>query len=140
MPFKEEGLSIDFALQKVIHSFNKTPGMAVTFESDEEEEGFPSFHKQHTVILTRCLQESLTNAVKHGRATKISVKLQQNAGGVSLTIIDNGMGDEDLVLGFGLSTMKKRIEEVGGAFRIDSCQSGTTLELKLPINGGMANG
>ena len=139
MPFKEE-ISIDFALQKVIHSFNKTTGMAVTFESDEEEKGIQFFHKQHTIVLTRCLQESLTNAVKHGRATKISVKLQQIAGGVSLTIIDNGTGDENLVLGFGLSTMKKRIEEFGGAFQIDSCKSGTTLELKLPINGGMANG
>lgn len=139
LPFKE-GISIDFALQRVIHSFNKTTGMAVTFDTDEEDEGLPFYHKQHTIILTRSLQESLTNAVKHGRATNISVKLQQNAGGVSLTIIDNGAGDEDLVLGFGLSTMKKRIEEFGGTFQIDSCQSGTTIELKLPINGGMENG
>ncbi len=136
LPFKDE-ISIDFALQKVIDSFTKTTGIFVSYESDDIGEGLQFFEKQHIISLTRCLQESLTNAVKHGKATNISVKLKQTVEGISLTIQDNGVGNEDLVLGFGLSTMKQRIRELGGLFKIDSNQTGTTIELKLPIKGGI---
>ncbi len=138
LPFKEE-ISIDFAFQKVIHSFTKTTGMVVLYESDDSGEGSQFIHKQHIITLTRCLQESLTNAVKHGQANKISVKLKQRLEGISLTIQDNGVGNEELILGFGLSTMKQRIEELGGMFKIDSGKLGTTIELILPINGGIAH-
>lgn len=127
LPLHEEHF-IDFALQKVIHSFQKTTGIEISFESDQ-----PPVPKELTILLTRCLQEALTNAVKHGHATRISVILGHHLEMLTLTIQDNGSGMENITLGFGLTSMKNRIEKLGGLFHIYSSHAGTIIELKVHI-------
>jgi signal transduction histidine kinase len=74
------------------------------------------------ISLYRILQEALTNAVRHGHASEIHVRLERDADHVRLSIEDNGRGfDPAAVLGspadtkrVGLLGMQERVKMVGG--------------------------
>ena len=89
-----------------------------------------------TVDLTlyRCVQESLTNAIRHARAKHIAVRLGEGRGPadesgrrVELTIDDDGCGiAADAPRGFGLTGMQERVEVLGGDFAVGPGESGGT--------------
>jgi signal transduction histidine kinase len=79
----------------------------------------------------------LANAVRHANATSITLSLAYCADGVTLVITDNGSGfypHEDKVRhGLGLRLVQERIQELGGAFTLQSAPGrGTTLSVSLP--------
>lgn len=74
---------------------------------------------QVQLCLLRLIQEGLTNAVRHGKATQVTVKLICDAE-VSLFIQDNGVGTPEIKKGFGLKGMEERIQELGGTINLDS--------------------
>jgi PAS domain S-box-containing protein len=91
------------------------------------------------LCLFRVLQEGLNNAVRHSRARKISVRLRERQGKITLRIADDGVGfDADgskRKHGLGLVSMAERIRLVGGEFAIQSEPSkGTTIEAAVPIS------
>jgi signal transduction histidine kinase len=72
--------------------------------------------------LLRVAREALTNAVRHGRATSLQVSLSRNPDGMSLEIVDNGTGFDpsSIAGGFGLTSMRERVEVTGGRFDVES--------------------
>lgn len=72
--------------------------------------------------LLRIVREAVTNAVRHGRATALEVALRHGPEGVTLEIVDNGTGfdPEHVAGGFGLTSMRERVEVTGGRFGIES--------------------
>lgn len=78
-----------------------------------------------------CLQEALTNVAKHVHASRIEVRLQQDAQEIRLTVWDNGQGfdpSQQLAGGLGLLGMKERLERLGSSLSIISqLNQGTTL-------------
>jgi signal transduction histidine kinase len=84
--------------------------------------------------LIRVLQESLTNAKRHGHSTKIHIRLQFTDESIILDIQDNGIGSDHLTPGFGLNSMKDRLIMLGGSFHIESKQQeGTRIRCKIPL-------
>jgi signal transduction histidine kinase/ligand-binding sensor domain-containing protein len=86
--------------------------------------------------LYRIAQEAVTNAVRHGRPTRIDISVSYDERQVALTIADDGCGfsaDEQTRAPhdsehFGLVTMRERAERAGGGLRIESVQGqGTTV-------------
>lgn len=76
--------------------------------------------------IIRCIQEGLTNAKKHGQATIINVTISFNQEELIVLIEDNGVGFNELYLGFGLRSMKDRISALAG-----------TVEFYSKLNDGM---
>ncbi len=80
------------------------------------------------ICLYRFLQEALTNATRHGHASKIKAHLGRDAQRVCLSVEDNGQGfDPQVVIfnharppGIGLIGMQERLKMVGGWVEIDS--------------------
>ncbi len=64
--------------------------------------------------LFRAIQESLTNALKHGDASEIKVVLAEDESKLQLTIKDNGHVAPDYKEGFGLKQMRNRVNELHG--------------------------
>lgn len=88
----------------------------------------------HDVVLLRVAQEALANVRKHAGASRIDVSLCYDAASVVLRVADDGCGfDLSLVTdGFGLSSMRTRVEQVGGGFTVRSAPAdGTTVEARL---------
>jgi two-component system, NarL family, sensor histidine kinase YdfH len=82
------------------------------------------------------IQEAVSNAVKHSKANKINVKLDADLEFLIATVTDNGIGLQVDGLSnsnsFGLSSMKERVDEVGGQLRILSKSTGTQIFLSIP--------
>jgi signal transduction histidine kinase len=62
----------------------------------------------------RCVQEALTNAIKHADARNLEVALRQQDGQWRLDIHDDGNKAPDIREGNGLNGMRERIESLGG--------------------------
>lgn len=98
-----------------------------------------SFTPPQLLALTRFLEEALTNVLKHAGATYLEVGVRAEAEhGLSLWVCDNGRGfnvDEVLAAsaGIGMSSMRARIERIGGRLSIES-RPGRTL-LTATITG-----
>jgi PAS domain S-box-containing protein len=81
---------------------------------------------QIETVLFRVAQEALTNIARHAGANQIRVTVDTAAQAARLTIEDDGRGFEpravvsDAQHGWGLRTMRERIEGIGGKFRVDS--------------------
>ncbi len=84
----------------------------------------------------RIVQEATGNAVKHAGATDICVSMTRTAGGIELTVTDNGTPRPSQSQGIGLRTMRQRAAATGGSLSVESHDGGTTvrftLELKVP--------
>ena len=75
--------------------------------------------------------EALTNAAKHSRAQRVSVKLGSDPAALTVTVADDGRGGAD-PSGSGLSGLRGRIEALGGMLLVSSSGNGTTLEARFP--------
>ena len=92
--------------------------------------------------LVRIVRESVTNAMRHGRAGRVAVALVRDDR-LRLSIEDDGHGFDDGAqrparpdAGFGLISMAERAEALGGALAVRSAPgSGTTIEVTLPCPG-----
>ena len=82
------------------------------------------------------VKETLNNIVKHSGASEVNIILQEEPGGLSLLIHDNGHGidlENIRPFGNGLKNMKKRMEDVGIEFSIGN-NDGTVVRLYRKIN------
>lgn len=88
------------------------------------------------VVLLRCLQEALSNVMKHADARAISVRVAVSPeGAAELVVRDDGSGFEPRKprRGFGLDGMSERVELAGGELEISSAPGeGTAVRVVLP--------
>jgi signal transduction histidine kinase len=109
-------------------------GIAVTLTHEDVP---PALAPDVTLCLFRIVQEALQNALKHGRARKVSVDLRAGTGAVALTISDDGVGFDVIAAwgrGLGLISMNERVEAIGGSMTIRSSPgAGTRLEVAVPV-------
>ncbi len=83
----------------------------------------------------RIAQEGLTNALRHARASQVSLLLQDAPeGGLHLRVIDDGEGfDPNGPRGLGMIVMRERAQSAGGRLRIETAPGeGTCIDLHLP--------
>ncbi|MGH2861625.1 MAG: GAF domain-containing sensor histidine kinase [Solirubrobacteraceae bacterium] len=83
----------------------------------------------------RITQEALTNARKHGAASRVSVEVWEDTSQVHLTVQDNGRGfdPEAKTQGFGLTGIRERVELLRGEIELSSiADKGTTLTVTVP--------
>jgi signal transduction histidine kinase len=96
------------------------------------------------VALLRTAQEALTNVAKHAHASRVGLTLSYMADQVTLDIRDNGVGlqtvngsrprgPRDDGSGFGLTSMRQRVEGVLGTLEIESePDGGTAISASVP--------
>jgi len=107
----------------------------------------PSYGDSIDLTIYRCVQESLTNAIRHARATRIRVDLAE-AGDASslqgtrlaLTVEDDGCGiDPHAPAGFGLQGMRERVQALGGECSVQGAPGGgTRVRIVIPVQAGDA--
>jgi signal transduction histidine kinase len=83
--------------------------------------------------LLRCAQEIVTNAIRHGSARNVWLRLSEESGRICLIAVDDGTGANEIQDGFGLSGMRRRIKELGGLVSIDGTAGGFTVRAELPL-------
>jgi signal transduction histidine kinase len=127
-------LGIVAAVEWLATEFTKRHSITCTFESNRDA---ISLAESHCTAMFRIGQESLTNIVKHAKATSIRIELFEQPSAVTLEIVDNGGGlsDENLnrMNRFGIRGMRERAENLGGWLEVHgSPGSGTSVMVSLP--------
>ena len=82
------------------------------------------------------LREAISNALRHGRPSRVSVVWQRDPEGSVLVVQDDGVGFDPgsiAASGRGLGNLRERALSLGGRLEIDShTNRGTRISLKLP--------
>jgi signal transduction histidine kinase len=105
-------VNLDRALRTLVEG---VPGMEVHLELGDDlhiEDGA----RGHCIL--RCVQEVVTNALKHSCASNLWITIARVDGAITLDARDDGQGASEVRAGQGLSGMRARLEELGGWLRV----------------------
>ncbi len=103
------------SLQNLGAEFQEHAQVNVSFRTFGEEY---QLSRQAKIAFIRCLQESLTNAVRHGQGTEIIISLQFEQQYTRLEVQDNGKGNVEWQEGFGMNAMKERAMNLQGQLSV----------------------
>ncbi|MER7460695.1 GAF domain-containing sensor histidine kinase [Micromonospora sp. NPDC126480] len=84
--------------------------------------------------LTAVLREALSNAVRHAQAHHVGVAVRVDAGQVTVTVTDDGIGCDPAAARGGLVNLRERAERHGGTFEVQAVSPhGTRLHWCVPL-------
>ena len=125
------------AIRTYAETFSQQRGLPVDVELDE---GLGEVPPRIGAELLRVVQEACANVARHADATRIVVSLSRDGRDLLLAVSDNGIGFEasrhqgGQRQGFGLTSMRERVEGLGGRLEIESAPSaGTTVRVSVPL-------
>jgi len=113
----------------------------VTVEQRVEDEALRTLPPHQIAELINLVREAVSNSVRHGRATSITVRAAQDGERLALVIADNGTGFSapSPSPGHGLANMRARAAALGGELQIESSAGkGTRVLLTLPLPSSSA--
>ena len=135
---EEEGLLQ--ALRRQSEALKARYGIEVDCRFEEE----PGLDPAQRLALFRVASESLHNVVKHSGAARVDLSLVRQNGHWVLQVRDDGGGFDPSKGGpdhYGLSSMRERMEGVGGSWELKSTPgSGTSIRATLPALAHSSSG
>lgn len=120
------------AIENMIEEFTSVSDLTITLDYRLDKVDFENTKED---ILFRVIQESVTNAVRHGDATHIDISLYIEDNSLYLKIQDNGQGCEEIHYGFGLKQMKERLGMINGKVAYDGHHGFLTI-VTIPLQEG----
>jgi two-component system sensor histidine kinase UhpB len=109
-----------------------------------------SYGEAIDLTLYRCVQEGITNAIRHGKAEALTIDLAETPAikrsakkpraTLALILSDDGKGMAPATpKGFGLTAMSERVRSLGGSCVIESSPAhGTTVHVEIPVERAAA--
>ena len=122
LPFAE-------ALEKMISEMVLSTRVHINYENSAD---IGNLSEDEEDVIYRIIQESITNSMRHGRATEINISIVSENGNIIINISDNGIGCKKIKNGFGLSHMKERLDMLGGSLSVDGSE-GFKIRAVLPL-------
>ena len=114
-----------------------TKGLSSPAVSIETKGNVESLDSAVGHALFRCVQEGLTNAIRHSGAENVWVSLEVLPDVVTLVVRDDGHGAETLHEGSGLLGLRERIDLLGGElFLRNTTSNGVSLRIVIPLHRG----
>ncbi len=113
-------------------------GIEVELDVDVDlEERSPTLAPHVETTVYRVAQEAVQNVQKHARSTLVRILLHRRAGGLELSVIDDGLGfepaNEPDPTSYGLAGMRERAGLLGARLEVHSVPDrGTTVRLLVP--------
>ena len=120
------------ALQEMVESTRKSTGVEMNFACCA---ALDCFNQDEEDVIYRIVQEGTTNAIRHGKATRVDIRIERNFDTLWIEIRDNGIGCTDVKKGFGIHHMEERLKMLNGALEYDG-SNGFWIKAKLPIRWG----
>ena len=120
-----------FDLGRAVRTLTKDiPKPCIHLDTPEDLEIYDPVRAE---TILRCVQEIITNAVRHSGALNLWIELVKTADGVEVHARDDGRGIKQLRAGNGLTGMRERVQQVGGDLEIESAPSaGFRLTARIP--------
>jgi signal transduction histidine kinase len=77
----------------------------------------------------------MTNAIRHGRASRIQISFWISDGRLRISVDDNGIGSTDIEPGIGFTGMRERLDPLGGELTLGNGLTGFTVRAEIPWPG-----
>lgn len=137
-PHQLERLGFTKTIRSIINEVSKSTNINFVFETDNVDD---LLSKESEINLFRVMQETISNIIKHSKATEVIVNVKRTIENLEILIVDNGKGFDihskafdEARHGFGLSGIEERIKFMNGEISIESeINKGTSLKFKIPI-------
>ncbi len=127
-----EKMSVGEALEKMIDETRRSTGVEIDYRCEAE---FSGMSQDEEDVIYRIVQESITNAIRHGGASHIDISIKRDYNMLKIHIHDNGAGSENTEEGFGLHHMKERLQMLNGTLSY-SGDDGFDIDAAIPIRWG----
>ena len=130
-----DDLGLVRAIEAECKALSKREGIEIIFTSEDVPDRLPT---DVPLCLYRIVQEGLNNCICHSGTKSCKVILKGSEDKVSLTVKDFGRGFDPVAVrdkpGLGLSSMRERVQLVGGNFKVDSQPGrGTSVHVNIPL-------
>jgi signal transduction histidine kinase len=110
---------------------------AVNFDLRIDHEATARLSQEQSIDALQITREAISNSLRHGGATAVTVRVQHSDGEVGLLVQDNGRGFDPATSnagGHGLANMRARAHRLGANVRVDSRPgNGTRVVVTLPV-------
>jgi len=132
-------LGLEAAVEWLTEQTQEQDGILAYFENDGQPKPLDDDIR---VLLFQAVRELLINVVKHAQAQSVEVSMQRVSGHVQISVEDDGVGFDVLpigrhwseVKGFGLFSIRERLDHLGGQCKINSQPGqGTQVTLVAPL-------
>lgn len=135
-PMALDDLGVGPALKKYLSKIGEfEKGVDIHFQSLGNEK---RFHTNFEAAVFRLVQESVANAIKHGKPSSIWVKIEWLRDKLNVIIKDDGLGfdvNEVKEKSFGLIGMRERVDLLKGQMKINSIiDKGTIILFQIPLS------
>ncbi len=126
------------AIREYVNGINQRNGLRVEVEIPQE---LRRLSEEAELAIFRIVQASLTNVHLHSGAGEAEVKIEQNLDGLIVVVSDEGQGIPNGVLdhssrtktvGVGITGMRERVKQLGGALEIETSRNGTRVKATIP--------
>ena len=131
-----ENTKLPEALAEVADRWSAINGVRATVTTTGNAQGL---HPEVEVTLLRVAQEALANVAKHANASRVGITVSYMDDVVTLDVRDDGVGfrlpgpKDPARGGFGLTTMRQRVQRLAGQLAIESEPgSGTAVSASVP--------
>jgi signal transduction histidine kinase len=131
---EDDGL--EGSLREYLRKYSRQTGIVATLTCEGDTRR--ALSPRSEVQLLRVVQEALTNTRKHSRAHRVAVRIDCLGEGTTLTVEDDGVGFDPSTVassmegGFGMKSMRERVEQIGGSIDVHTAPSeGTTIVVRL---------
>ena len=134
-----DSLGLVAAIEWQANEFQTRTGIPCNLVTQVSES---QFDQEFSTVFFRIFQETLTNVIRHAKATRVDVRFTEEPGELILVIKDNGRGiSEEAMAGTrssGLVGMRERAMLVHGELTLQGAPGqGTTVTLRAPLDRGI---
>lgn len=126
-----DALGLAAALRELVRGFHSSSCLV----SFEPVPALPRVADEQAIAVYRCVQEAISNALKHAGAKAITVAAAVTETGLSVSVVDDGVGFDVGApsAGVGLIGMRERIDAVGGSLKVSAADGiGTEVVIQVP--------
>lgn len=123
--------SVDLA-QAVSRLTRHSPGLDVQIDIADDI-AIDNVDVAHALL--RCVQEGITNSMRHARANRLQVRIWQQDDALRLDMHDDGHVPADLAEGNGLRGMRERLASLDGTLRLNTANGVLHLQATIPLAG-----
>lgn len=127
-----EKFNLENALLQMIDETRSVTNATIDYQCTT---GLNCFNDDEEEIIYRIVQECMTNSIRHGKAKKISIRIDREFHMLKIVVQDNGMGCTDIQKGFGLHHMEERLNLLQGKLSF-SGEDGFLVEAQIPVRWG----
>jgi len=132
-----DDLGLIRAIESECAALGRREGIKINFSYENVPDRLPA---DVPLCLYRIIQEGLNNCICHSGAQSCDVILNSLEDNITLAVEDTGRGFDPAEVrdkpGLGLSSMRERVQLVGGKFKVDSRPGGgTAIHVSIPLAG-----